>query len=852
MATIDEQIEEQKALLRASSAAEQPTEQPPQAEQPVPQQAPPEQPLPVEQPQQPVEQPAPQAIQPAVAPVAPAPPVVTETFGDIQPPAQIPTAQKEPAYNDKATSAQGYFKPSADLGFAATQTRGKVSLTPEQIRASDASKILKGSGNDEQKTKDLKALYPDMKIKTTEKGKVAVINGKELKVFKKGTEGFDELPYMGAGSSWRSYSTDAGKQGAVSRMIKGMIGKGKVDDYLTFDRDAYGNMVAVIKKQIGEGWRTFKKGKYYLDAPGLTFKDIHSISPVIDDMKYLIAGGKGIGKLGWFKGSAASGTIGAGGELLNQAQRGESDMDMVAAMGIGAALGEVAGRVIFKSGSAAYGAIRGIIKRRTGKNINVAIDAKGNFKPDTAKILEEKGIGPGELASELRGKLSAEQLRSLTKEQAVKSAEFKVATGESGTPGQIMRKYEVMQHEASSAEIIGVGDKLRAKRIRQDKAIVRGIEKMRDETGGTADRHVFGQRGKSALMSEYKKRGMATTKAYEKAAAAAGNKALIAKSKFSENMKTVLDEWDDAIPGAIKKRITEFVDGVKPLTLQNVEKNLVRFINKRLYASADKTVRKGLGELQNSLRNLVDDMGTRSGKAAPLYKVAKATHRVKLREFESKDIISKIVQGKKIDENILGDLMKSNVSVKEFQKTVAILNRSKNGRQAVKDMRASMMDDVVKAAKINQGDGEFTIGVEALRKHVDKLIDARKIHELFTTKQIEHLNLLVRVADYTKFPSGVYPKGSASTLINFFEKNKAGLLMGKWLAPLVTPVLDKMKEGMARKVVEKSVTRKGTQAIISKHAARKAALRRKVAERKLRRRANVLPTLGTGVGVQDE
>lgn len=149
-----------------------------------------------------------------------------------------------------------------------------------------------------------------------------------------------------------------------------------------------------------------------------------------------------------------------------------------------------------------------------------------------------------------------------------------------------------------------------AKKYTQDHANLRElVNDFEVKTGGNvSDEFQVGDDLFKALRSQDENRNNYIAAMYDQAKIHTGNDLTLDAGRFANNMKASLDEDlvdISLLPAPLLKKVEDFANGVKPLTLAEKEL-LVKQINRRM-SGADNQTRYALQSFRNSLEKEVDD-----------------------------------------------------------------------------------------------------------------------------------------------------------------------------------------------------------------------------------------------------
>lgn len=719
-----------------------------------------------------------------------------------------------------------YFESKESPGRVRNVTRTKIlKMNPEQRQKWGTNSAIFDAlrfqdKSDAETMEEIKKINPSVEFSQDETGKYMHLDGNKIKVFKEGDEGYKEftLPLsMGSGSpdyNWRFHSTEEGRRGAVKNFVVGQIKqfdadkKVNPDDYVEFSKDSYGNDLVTVKKPFKRhGSTNYQPGTYYLNKPGLSMGDFDAVKPIFQDLQWSLAGSAGTAGMRWWLAVPAAGLIGGSGEYANQLQRSESDVERVILTGIFAGAGEGAGRVISKGISAG---IKKYYARKldkvaadiSGKPGMKATDKDGNFSEEFLAVLKQKDIDPKELADQLN--VEMDDYSGLTAREIQRVKDFK-AIGAKGTKGQIKRDFKQMSKEEGLAKDVESGGPLREMHEQQQQAFQKKMDKLVTESGGTTNVEEAGRIIKTAAGKEDKGQRAVASRLYQAAEKATGNKSLISNDKFSKSMQNIIDDFEDVIPGTVKKRISQFTDGTRPLTLENVEKSLTKLVNARRKGLIKGTPEyTALTNIRKATDDLIMDMGQRGGQARSLYKLGRKKVSARKSEFNPKKILGKFIQEDKVpDEKAVSKFMAA--PYKEMREAVQIYGRK--GDRAIKNIRTVVLNDIRKTAQFDQGANTSTITNRSMKNAIKKY-GWERLKIVLSKQQLQDLKLLQRVTSYQQFPRGVYNfSGTFSKLKNWItqlNKTQIGITFSAITKPMGEAAEEVARRGFADKATKAS------------------------------------------------
>jgi hypothetical protein len=740
----------------------------------------------------------------------------------------MPAAPEMPMTEEKYTSAE-YFGGKNSPGNVRHVTRMKLlEMTPEQRQEYTKNQSIYDALRfqdkpDQDVMAEIKSIDPSITFSQDGDGKFMHVGNKKIKVFKDNDDGYPEFTLPLSKSSgnkeinWRYYSTPEGKLGAVKRFVKSQLfGAGikdaNPDDYVELGRDSTMTPILIVKKPFRR-FRDdmYEPGSYYFNKPGISAGDIDAVKPLFDDVKFEIAGSAGTAAMKWWKAMGAMGAIGGGGEFFNQLERQETDLSRLLLMSVGAAGGEGLGRALsagISAGSRKYFSMKldKLARKISGDPKMKSVDSNGHFTDEFLAAMKKKGIKPEELAETYKIGLNKAEIEKLTPEQRQRVADFE-EIGAAGTRGQIQRDYGAMHREAELVKDVELGGPLRARHDAQQQQIKAQIDRMITGARGSVNPEVTGQNIRGGMGTEEAQRRAVARTIYNRAKSETGNKSLIAGHKFDTAIAKIEEDYIDVIPSTIRSMINKFRNGEIPLTLKNIEGRLTKLVNKRRSGMMKGTSEyNAMNEIRHATDRLINDMGIRQGKAAGLYRAGRKEVSSRKSEFQSGDIIDKVLhfRGAGIaDEKVHQKLLAA--SRKEMRKVMNTLSKTGQGQQGIKDMRATVLDEMKAVAQVKQGSGEYRVTEDKWSKLIKKYGED-KLKILFTKKQWDDIQLVKRVTSYQDFDRGVYNfSGTFSAFKNWIDRVN-GTMVGRYLAPITRPMGQAAENAARKSFVAKSMT----------------------------------------------
>jgi hypothetical protein len=378
--------------------------------------------------------------------------------------------------------------------------------------------------------------------------------------------------------------------------------------------------------------------------------------------------------------------------------------------------------------------------------------------------------------------------------------------GAKPTTASITRNPKDWQQQQDLRGITGVGEPI-AKRAQENAAAMTDyLAKLRADTGGkSSTAFEAGESAVTALKVQDKAKERAVTELYD-AFRESGEKNLkVPEARLMNGLTNVIEEiGQDNIPTAVQARLKDFgfLGGQRTryLTVEEADK-FNRLLNANNPGHGPQS--KAIGIIKGSLNESLIEV---PGGGEKLLRAREAAAARFSEQDASKGIsaaISDVAPDRFVKKFIL------DADVKDLRGTLAELGKSDQGKQAIKDIKGHVFDNLLMkatgATSVDEVAGRAFSG-QSFSKALDS-IPPEKLHQLFTPSELDSLRSLQKAAKLltqdVPYSDVNYSKTSAS-LANILQKIGNTPLLG----PIVSPIIgagkigtDWVKDATARKTV---------------------------------------------------
>lgn len=320
---------------------------------------------------------------------------------------------------------------------------------------------------------------------------------------------------------------------------------------------------------------------------------------------------------------------------------------------------------------------------------------------------------------------------------------------------------------------------LRNRFIAQDQRLHDAARGLQGPQGARTE-YETGEALLNAAQRKDKVHGRYVSQLYGKARNALGNDDALPTDDFLSQADEILNDFEDVIPGPVKKRLAEFRPGedgssVRSLTVGEAEK-FRKLINARLRATDDKATIEGLRRLGRVIDDSEAMLGQASDQAAPLFAKARQAAFQRFKTLEPATV-QKLVAGELSPENTVRALTTSSIDdLKELKRYLTEGASSNHGQQAWGDLKRQVMEQLIQKATQGKGErGEFSGGM--LAKALDTMKPER-LAVLFEPDELAQLQSFARTAqtltETPKFAS-VNRSNTAPTLLAYMSRLGQGV-----------------------------------------------------------------------------
>jgi hypothetical protein len=565
------------------------------------------------------------------------------------------------------------------------------------------------------------------------------------------------------------------------------------------------------------------------------------IGEVVGEALPFVPAGFGVGAIPSMAGRIVAGT-GLGiteGGLISRG-RGQDEIRGGAIGGIIGGATEALFPVIGRMGGA-------LIRKVTGKAAKgTIVDAAGKPTKELADALDASGISFDDLTQKAAETLKASKAGT-DPEQAARLATLE-SLGAPATTGDITQEFAQQAAEArlveSGADVLG--DKLRTIRLNQSKAFTAQLDDQVNKLGVPDE---VGDSIKSAIEGRKKLLTSEKNALYKQV------------GETAEDIKLtpiLTDSIEEAIPsprelrrlsriqgnqaGAVEDLLTEFGVIKNPEAVEAFLKsggeidqlnvgNFEEFrqaLNQIEKADVSKSTSVIIGPIKRALdeeANLIDDAlrgaGITDESVLGTLKEARGIVRQIKTELSPQAISGRLIDVKRDgvtpiveSSKVFKELMGGQKAPELVERTIETLAKSPKGKQAIGDLQAATIVDLLDnafKAQTRKVAGERVFGATAFNKRLEQ-IGERRMKAVFSNnpEALKKINQIGKISQDITPPSGAVPKGSASVILDTL--NRLGVLTiagkipgGGLLAETMRTVTEK---GANRAVLDKALKAK--------------------------------------------
>lgn len=430
--------------------------------------------------------------------------------------------------------------------------------------------------------------------------------------------------------------------------------------------------------------------------------------------------------------------------------------------------------------------------------------------------LQQQGIDFNKLSQQAKDALVSDAQRALstggTLDDVMLSNKALIeSVGAKPTRASITRAPRDWQTEKNLRGIQGVGDDIVAREQQNAKALIDFTQKIRAAAGGKAATKIeAGESAIKAIKTADKAKEEAVGKLYDAFRSSGVQDVAVPDTRIADELGRVADEIGvENIPAAVLNRLKEFgfVGGkrAKLLTVNEADK-LNRLINNNNPGQGPASL--ALQRIKNAVNQAVLDV---PGDGSQALMTARKAAAQRFAEADASKGISAALDD--ISPDVFMDRFIRNVPIKDFRATVAELGKTDMGKQALKDIKGTILGDLLMkatgASSLDDVAGKPFSGVK-FGKALDA-IPVEKLHQLFTPEEVSSLRTLQKASklltEEVAFSDVNYSKTTAA-LANLLMKVGNAPILGQIVRPIVGAFKmgdDWMKDAAARKQVAEAL-----------------------------------------------
>jgi hypothetical protein len=429
--------------------------------------------------------------------------------------------------------------------------------------------------------------------------------------------------------------------------------------------------------------------------------------------------------------------------------------------------------------------------------------------------LQQQGIDFGKLTQQARDSLLDDAQKALsaggTLDDAMLANKALIeSVGAKPTKASLTRAPRDWQAEKNLRGIQGVGDDIVAREQSNAKALIDYTDRLRSGVGGKAATPIeAGESAINALKVADKAKERAVGELYDAFRDSGLKDEIVPETKLTETLTRIIDEVGlDNVPPAVQSRLKDFgfIGGqrTRQLTIQEADTfNRLLNANNPGHGPAAKTVGMLKGALNQSL---IETPG-----GGELLTKARAAAAQRFAEADASKGISAALDD--ISPDVFMQRFIKNVPIKDFRATVAELNKTDLGKQAIKDIKGNILGDLLMkstgATNLDDVAGKGFSGAK-FGKALDA-IPPEKLHQIFTPEEVGALRTLQRASKLLteEVPfSDVNHSKTASALANILFKIGDSPIIGQVVRPIIGTFKmgdDWVKDAAARKQVAEAL-----------------------------------------------
>lgn len=436
---------------------------------------------------------------------------------------------------------------------------------------------------------------------------------------------------------------------------------------------------------------------------------------------------------------------------------------------------------------------------------DVAMTAQ-RLEGDLTVKLQQQGIDWNALTGEAKSRLLTDARKaletggSLDDAMLANKAIIESIPGAKATKAAVTRSPRDWQTEKNLRGIQGVGDEIVTREQQNAKAMTEYLQALRSGSGGKAATPIeAGESAVNALKVADKAKERAVGELYDAFRDSGMKDIPIPEGRLTEALTKLIDEMGlENLPPAVQTRLKDFGfiggDRARYLTVQEADK-FNRLLNANNPGHGPQS--KAIGMLKGALNeSLIETPG-----GSELLTRAREAAAQRFAEQRASQGITAAVDGVSPDQFMQKFIR--NAPINDFRATVAELKKTDLGKQALKDIKGTIFDDLLTKATnsssvddlaFKAGNNNLHFSGKVFSKNLDS-IPAEKLHQIFTPDELKSLRQLQNASklltEEVPFSDVNYSKTTAA-LANVLMKIGNTPLLGK----LVSPILGTAKVGL--------------------------------------------------------
>lgn len=404
--------------------------------------------------------------------------------------------------------------------------------------------------------------------------------------------------------------------------------------------------------------------------------------------------------------------------------------------------------------------------------------------------LQKNGVDFGQLSKEMRDQLVGEVQTALKAGGSIDDAAVKrladfTKVGVKPTQGQISRDPYQWGQERNLGKM-EVGKPIADRLGEQNNRMIGVIDEVRGTLSPAPDQYAAGEGAINTLKTVGASQKAGVDAAYKAARAEAGIESDVPLQPVAQRIGQVIEDFgDDKIPGAVRKRLSEFglFDGKQTRVFNLREAEKLKTLLDNNVDGYGTPMSKALGEIKRSVDDAINSLGDDAGNAAAgAFRQARSAASERFGNLERTPALADVMDKSKqlsperfVEQYFVrGDVN----SVKSVMGQMPAQGRA--------EVQAGVMDWIRSKAVLGEGD-TATLSAAGLKKALDTIGD-RKLADIFQGNEeiLSQLMTLKRVAAYVdRAPKSTSANfsGSGTMIADTLDKvgklPVVGALMGK-------------------------------------------------------------------------